>query len=250
MAKDSPPSFQFYPHDFVADPAVRLMSPEARGGYIMLLCAAWWQPEPGVVPAEHARALSEIPPDRWPAVEVEIARAFDTTSRPGFWIQRRMISERKAQLARHKNASKGARVTNAARWGSVANDSLDGRCQRQLGESLRVSPSSSSSSSTTESKPKDLSTGVDESGPKKLTVAQDWMLAFDEFWDEYPARGNPPAKGGKAEARKAWAKIRPSKESAAAIWKALDAHKLGWPDPQFIPLAATWLNKGRWQDAL
>jgi len=259
MAKDSPPSFQFYPHDFAADPAVRLMSPEARGGYIMLLCAAWWQREPGVVPVEFVQGLSELPPERWKELESQVARAFDTTSRPGFWVQRRMVAERKAQARRHENASKGARVTNDKRWGSVANESLDGRCQRQDSESLFVSHSSSSSSSSSNLEPKSSCPPPvgggrerDEAAEKKRQEAREdrqaWEETFPDFWDEYPVRGEPPRKDGKAEALKAWMKIEPTEANAKAIWRGLDLAKAAWTDPKFIPMAATWLNKGRWRD--
>jgi len=40
----SPPAFMVYARDLIASPAVMLMSPEARGGFLMLMCWAWGPP--------------------------------------------------------------------------------------------------------------------------------------------------------------------------------------------------------------
>jgi hypothetical protein len=68
---------------------------------------------------------------------------------------------------------------------------------------------------------------------------------FDEFWSAYPK------KVGKGEAKKLWAKLKvngrlPSVLSAIAAQKATAQwQKEGG---QFIPLPATWLRQGRWDD--
>ena len=142
MAKDRPPSFQFYPADFLSDGSVRAMTLEARGAYITLLCAAWDSETPGVLPDDDAylAGLSDAR-DRWPEIRAQVARAF--VVRGGTWTQKRMVAEREAQSRRYRQSRNGALVTNGARWGSVA--------QRPDSESLSdrtaVAPSSSSSSS-------------------------------------------------------------------------------------------------------
>ena len=68
---------------------------------------------------------------------------------------------------------------------------------------------------------------------------------FDEFWFAYPK------KVGKGEAKKLWAKLKvngrlPSVLSAIAAQKSTAQwQKEGG---QFIPLPATWLRQGRWDD--
>ena len=66
---------------------------------------------------------------------------------------------------------------------------------------------------------------------------------FDDFWAAYPKRKD------KGHARTAWAKaVRkadPETITAAAARFAADPHL---PEPQFVPLAATWLNGERWED--
>jgi hypothetical protein len=71
---------------------------------------------------------------------------------------------------------------------------------------------------------------------------------FDAFWLAYPK------KRGKDDARKAWKarKLERDHETQAAILAALDWQR-EQPDwrkdgGQFIPLPATWLRAGRWQD--
>lgn len=69
---------------------------------------------------------------------------------------------------------------------------------------------------------------------------------FDEFWQAYPKR---VAKG---DAKKAWLKLRPSKELLARIVKAIGEQKKSeqWRRDrgQFIPYPATWLRADRWED--
>lgn len=71
---------------------------------------------------------------------------------------------------------------------------------------------------------------------------------FETFWEEYPR------KVGKLDARKVWLKLRPSQTLAADILAAVASQKQskGWKkdNGQFIPHPATWLNQGRWMDAV
>lgn len=129
MAKDRAPSFQFYPRDFVSSSAVTRMTPEERGGYIMLLCHAWDSDEPGVLPDDDAAlsALSGLG-KRWAKCRPSIERAF--TIEDGQWKQERMIGEREAQAERFRRASEAGRKANVTRWGerseSDANRMRDG----------------------------------------------------------------------------------------------------------------------------
>jgi hypothetical protein len=66
------------------------------------------------------------------------------------------------------------------------------------------------------------------------------------FWEAYPK------KKAKAEAKKVWLRIKPSKELLNTILKAISAQKetSQWQKEggQFIPYPASWLNKGCWDD--
>lgn len=81
------------PSAYLNDPAVLNMGTLARGAYSTLLLALWDLPEPGVVPGtdEALRALSRTTPEEWAQVRDSVGLAFDTESRPGFWVQKRML---------------------------------------------------------------------------------------------------------------------------------------------------------------
>lgn len=68
--------------------------------------------------------------------------------------------------------------------------------------------------------------------------------SFSKFWAAYPK------KAGKADARKAFAKLRPDKTLLQKILSAIEIQKKSrqWQDGQYIPYPATWLNGGRWED--
>ena len=113
MSKDRPPSFQFYPADFLADMPVMLMTPEQRGGYISLLCHAWLSDNPGTLPNDdRILAILSGLGDRWEACREPIAKAFRVTTH--YWTQKRMVEERAAQILRHERASSGGKSTQRA----------------------------------------------------------------------------------------------------------------------------------------
>lgn len=62
---------------------------------------------------------------------------------------------------------------------------------------------------------------------------------FESFYSSYPR------KVAKPQAKKAWNK---NKCALAEVLPALEQHKKGWKDPQYIPHPATWLNQRRWED--
>ena len=122
MARDRAPSFQLYPRDFVEDTAVMVMSLAALGAYARLFMRAWDQPEPGVLPGDDRRLamMAQASPAEWRRVRAEVATAFDTESRPGCWVQKRMVAVRAEQVERFQRASEAGRRGNATRWGPDA----------------------------------------------------------------------------------------------------------------------------------
>lgn len=82
----------------------------------------------------------------------------------------------------------------------------------------------------------------DAPGPNQADIE----AMFESFWKCYPR------KTAKDNARKAFAKIKPSEELLSTMMEALAVHSTSnsWlkDDGQFIPHAATWLNQKRWTD--
>src|SRR6185295_4329295 len=105
-------SFLFEPEAFEYDAAVQSMAPAERGAYIMLLCGLWRQPEPGVVKdADSLLArLAHVSESEWAGLRLGVMTAFDTTTRPGFWVQRRMTKTIEAQNKRFKRLSEQGRL--------------------------------------------------------------------------------------------------------------------------------------------
>jgi hypothetical protein len=72
--------------------------------------------------------------------------------------------------------------------------------------------------------------------------------AFDQFWQQYPN------KVAKANALKAWKKIKPDDALLVKILASLTVAKDsdGWKkdEGKFIPHPATWLNGRRWEDEI
>jgi hypothetical protein len=80
----------------------------------------------------------------------------------------------------------------------------------------------------------------DQKQDKKQSVKNDY---FDQFWKLYPRHE------AKANAQKAWDKIKPDEILFHGIMDGLAKQiKFKWTDPKFIPHPTTWLNGGRWTD--
>lgn len=73
-------------------------------------------------------------------------------------------------------------------------------------------------------------------------------VKFNEFWDAYPR------KVSKAEARKSFEKINPSKElhetMIRAVRVACQSQQWRKDGGQYIPYPSTWLNQKRWEDKI
>lgn len=68
---------------------------------------------------------------------------------------------------------------------------------------------------------------------------------FERFWFAYPR------KVGKADARKAFAKVKvPVETLLSAIDQQTRSEQWTTENGRFIPNPATWLNQGRWEDEL
>jgi len=85
--------FVIDPEGVLRDPTVQAMDTLEWAAFSRLMLELWRQPEPGVVPDnDNALAgLARMSRDQWGAVRPAVERAFDTSSRPGFWVLRSMV---------------------------------------------------------------------------------------------------------------------------------------------------------------
>ena len=85
-----------------------------------------------------------------------------------------------------------------------------------------------------------------ESNPiQSESISESKETSFDVFWAAYPR------KVGKADARKAFKKVRaPLETLLAAIDRQKQSDQWQKNGGQYIPNSATWLNQGRWEDEL
>jgi uncharacterized protein YdaU (DUF1376 family) len=265
--------YTFFPSDYLDDPVVRRMGVMGRGAYGgALLPALWHQPEPGVVEADDdlLASLAMCSPDEWTQVRDKVSRAFDVTTRPGYWIQKRMVAEHAAQK-RAYNAKRSKGIYAASiRWASPEHasgnaDAMLGDTGRRLevgegGESKESPPTPSPTAPASRVPPsgagRERSASRPEpngNGPAKEPDPDD--LSTDEFfakffWAEYPR------KQGRLTALREWRRavgVGPRGQSAAnRIVDALLSVSQGeWRgrEERFIPYAHTWLKQRSWEES-
>lgn len=87
-------------------------------------------------------------------------------------------------------------------------------------------------------------TETEPCSPSASGSAKEADDGFADFWLSYPRRV------AKADAAKAWKRVKP--KDRAAVMAALDAQKSsdGWTKDagKFVPYPASWLNGRRWED--
>jgi hypothetical protein len=86
-------------------------------------------------------------------------------------------------------------------------------------------------------------TRTTELEPTKRKPVNDIEQHFNTFWSEYPR------KQGKGKAREAFtAAVKVAGVDAVIAGAVRYGSDANLPDPQFVPLPATWLNQERWDD--
>jgi uncharacterized protein YdaU (DUF1376 family) len=97
------PWFAFYPHDFLSDSKVAVMSALEVGAYIRLLCFAWNETPPGTLPAQN-RLLARwggVTDEEWSEHKEFVMSAF-TLKEDGRWHQKRMEAEAIESVEKHR----------------------------------------------------------------------------------------------------------------------------------------------------
>lgn len=187
------PYFPLYVDDYLNDPAVLAMDADAEGCYIHLIAKSWRSPTPGKIPCDLIHGMGRLwrlEPERIAAVMDQLGRAFDTTSKAGYWVQKRMVVE----LRRAENLAggrrRGADVTNRRRWTSVAerpsSDTLSDRSavgNRDVDVEVDVDSEEEQRKKESPPKPPAASrNGVNGSNPDHVPLPE-WITA--ETWADW-----------------------------------------------------------------
>lgn len=134
MAGNRAPAFQFYPRDFMADPAVQRLTWDQRGRYVWALCCSALTDTPGIAMESDWAAWMGYDAAEWHAVREAHSRCFKVAGER--WIQSRLSETHGAGMRYQRDASAGGRAriagmdagmrselgkrAAAARWGTDA----------------------------------------------------------------------------------------------------------------------------------
>ena len=112
-------SFYFNTSDWLASPAVRMMSKAERGVYIGLLALAWESPIQGTLPAstDKVRRLAEMSLDEWAESGETLLEKFPLSECGTYRFNPRLLVEAAKEQARSDKAKKSADM----RWQSERN---------------------------------------------------------------------------------------------------------------------------------
>lgn len=268
MAKDLPPSFQFYPRDFLADTEHLPDRPFRR--YVRGLCRSWMVGAFGVGEVSEWRHwMGYTDPAEFDAdLPLLEPLFFVTPTDPVCWVQKRMVEERRAQSERFAQAQRGG----LSRAGSTRGQ--DGRFtsiagpQHQLSSSYPpplppppTPPPASASALESENletlRPDGRESGAEStqetSSASEKAVLAEWKAAYEnDLYPDYPPRGKLARRMNRERGLRVWMGLSPkTQETFDAVYTALERDKREWAsrgDPEFIPMIDVWLRRKPWRD--
>jgi hypothetical protein len=254
------PSFQFYPRDWLGDPAVRSVSRAARGMWIDMLCLMFESDRKGYLmlsgkPAtlEQIACMTGCPADEASRLvsELEASGVFSRAD-DGAIFNRRMARDHHLHHVRSAagklGAPHGVKGGRPRKTAKTANDNGKPQKTETANTPFAVSENTPFSSGNKRQKgqnnPPSSSSSTSVLTPLPPKGGCD--ARFDQFWKSYPK------KAAKGAARKVWARLRPSAELLASMLAAIERQRQceQWRRERgrFIPHPATWLGQSRWED--
>jgi len=213
------PAFQFYASDFLSDINVTTMTMAQRGMYITLLAFEWIE---GSLPTDilKLRILCGNHPDFDSDWQV-VSSCF--TNSDGKLYNNRLESERSNMVAYRERMSANGRKGAESRWQGHGK-AIAKPSNKEVEEEVIVKS-------------------------KRINVKKQFTDEFlNEFWTLYPRSDN------RKRALDKYVLIRKSGTSKENIIDGLKNYMKYWKakgtEPQYIPMASTWLTQERWGDEL
>ena len=242
MALRSQPYIPLYVQDFMTDEKLSECSAESTGVYIRVMCIMHKSQEYGTVLLKQkdkqnpskiknfAVKLHRLMPYSVDVIERSLTELVDEevlTIEGDVLMQRRMVRDGNISLIRANAGSKGGKTAQGKSFaGSFAK--AKSKAKEQANTEYEYEYEIEDVNSTTN---KDI-----------------YPILFDAFWQAYPK------KVGKADALKAFTKLKPDNElmqtilAAIAQWSKTD--QWSKDNRQYVPMPATYIRGRRWEDEL
>lgn len=155
------PSSQFYWRDWLADPAVRAMSRDERGGYADVLAFTHQTDSPGVMTEDQVRGWAGYSSAEWVEHRERFAACFRIRKLDSVWLQKRTVEDHLQQARRYKSASTGGslgglarkQALTPARRSEIARMGALSLHRKRTGQASCLSPASASASASVDSTP-------------------------------------------------------------------------------------------------
>lgn len=244
MALRDQPYIPLYVQDFMTDEKLSECSAESTGVYIRVMCIMHKSREYGTVLLKQkdkqnssniknfAVKLHRLMPYSVDVIERSLTELVDEevlTIEGDVLMQRRMVKDGKLSQIRANAGSKGGK---AAKGKTVAGSFAQAKEQAK-------------EQANTEYEYEDE---IEDEIVNSKTKKDIYPILFDAFWQAYPK------KVGKADALKAFTKLKPDNElmqtilAAIAQWSKTD--QWSKDNRQYVPMPATFIRGRRWEDEL
>lgn len=256
MAKDRPPSLQWYPRDFAA--AVAGMSDSHELAYRRALDQSWVEEAYGVGSEADWKRWCRATDKNWPALRLALLPHVEVQPN-GDWAQIRMARTRMEQEIYRTEQGERGRRGMASRWGNRSVTPADNAViTNDNSASASASALDTSKDRTLVQLPLDVTVNGTESPTKAKPVKNlpdpvlaEWMTGFEPLYQRYPRHV------ARRDAEKAYKALKPKRfEDCQPLFTrmlgALRADCEEWArehrEPRLIPHPATWINRRTWED--
>lgn len=182
-------------------------------------------------PLKDRLSLKDIENALYKLADIGCVRLYECDSKPYLYLPAWEVHQR-VRNKRSKYPEPDSSADSA--------QSSDIRCQ--LTASCGLNPIQSESESESESN----TPHTPSRGKRAASLPKYQPEWFERFWTLYPRKTN------RAQAVKAWDKLKPDLELCNVMADAIRSQMQSrqWQDPDHIPHPSTWLNGARWTDEL